>query len=237
MQLQRLQLTNFRGFEHLDLALHERLTVLVGVNGSGKSSMLDAVRLLLAGALQRALPVICSSPLVFSKGTDIREAQDQSSATLTASVRGQGWTHDEQWLSKGDGLAKRAQQPDVTSIDQLRILAANDWMSLLYGVRRALLEDIDQEEVTSGQELLSLRFAYRSNLPQQSSFNSLLEWFRAREDLENEQRLRGDPRPAEPAAPGRPARPHQHDAGLRGPLRPASPARDPGAVEARPAAP
>lgn len=43
MVLQRLQLTNFRGFESLDLTFEPDLTVLVGVNGCGKTSILDAL--------------------------------------------------------------------------------------------------------------------------------------------------------------------------------------------------
>ena len=43
MVLERLQLTNFRGFESLDLRFEPDLTVLVGVNGCGKTSVLDAL--------------------------------------------------------------------------------------------------------------------------------------------------------------------------------------------------
>ncbi len=43
MKLTRLKLQNFRGFEALDLEFDPRLTVLVGVNGSGKSSVLEAI--------------------------------------------------------------------------------------------------------------------------------------------------------------------------------------------------
>jgi len=43
MVLQRLQLTNFRGFESLDLTFEPDLTVLVGVNGCGKTSIVDAL--------------------------------------------------------------------------------------------------------------------------------------------------------------------------------------------------
>ncbi|MCX4243728.1 AAA family ATPase [Paraliomyxa miuraensis] len=43
MPLERLQLTNFRGFESLDLSFEPDLTVLVGVNGCGKTSVLDVL--------------------------------------------------------------------------------------------------------------------------------------------------------------------------------------------------
>jgi predicted ATPase len=43
VRLRRLTLENFRGFESLDLELHPQLTVLVGANGSGKTSILEAL--------------------------------------------------------------------------------------------------------------------------------------------------------------------------------------------------
>jgi energy-coupling factor transporter ATP-binding protein EcfA2 len=43
MVLERLHLTNFRGFESLELTFEPDLTVLVGINGCGKTSILDAL--------------------------------------------------------------------------------------------------------------------------------------------------------------------------------------------------
>ena len=59
--LAELHVENFRGFgseadgEHLALSLHAGLNVLVGENDSGKSSILDAVRLLLSARGQDSL--------------------------------------------------------------------------------------------------------------------------------------------------------------------------------------
>lgn len=43
MRVKHLSLTNFRGFERLELDLDRPVTVLVGVNGSGKTSVLRAI--------------------------------------------------------------------------------------------------------------------------------------------------------------------------------------------------
>ena len=43
MQINRLKLRNFRGFSELDQGLNRRFTLIVGNNGVGKSSMLDAL--------------------------------------------------------------------------------------------------------------------------------------------------------------------------------------------------
>jgi len=52
MRVQRLELTHFRGIRHLTLDFPENVTVLVGVNGAGKTSILEALRASLALPLQ-----------------------------------------------------------------------------------------------------------------------------------------------------------------------------------------
>ena len=43
MQIDRLRLQNFKGFSNLDQGLNRRFTLIVGNNGAGKSSVLDAL--------------------------------------------------------------------------------------------------------------------------------------------------------------------------------------------------
>jgi predicted ATP-binding protein involved in virulence len=52
MRVQRLELTHFRGIRHLTLDFPENVTVLVGVNGAGKTSILEALRVALALLVQ-----------------------------------------------------------------------------------------------------------------------------------------------------------------------------------------
>jgi len=54
MKLEKLTLTNFRGFDQIELNLDPELTVIAGVNGIGKSSLLSAT----ATVASHLLPVI-----------------------------------------------------------------------------------------------------------------------------------------------------------------------------------
>lgn len=56
MKAQRLTLSNFRGFTQLELTFNPQLTILAGVNGSGKSGVLKALAALLSHLLREAGP-------------------------------------------------------------------------------------------------------------------------------------------------------------------------------------
>lgn len=69
MKLKRLTLKNFRCFESLDIHFHDKLTVLIAPNGSGKTTVLDAARVAL-------------SP--FIKGIDVSSARNHVLASITS---------------------------------------------------------------------------------------------------------------------------------------------------------
>jgi predicted ATP-dependent endonuclease of OLD family len=48
MRIEELHLQNFRGFRELKLDLPPDLAVFIGVNGSGKSSILDRIAIFLS---------------------------------------------------------------------------------------------------------------------------------------------------------------------------------------------
>ncbi|MFN0216248.1 MAG: AAA family ATPase [Saprospiraceae bacterium] len=49
MKLHSIEINNFRCFEHLYLELHSQLNVFVGLNGSGKTALLEALKVSLGG--------------------------------------------------------------------------------------------------------------------------------------------------------------------------------------------
>ena len=53
MRIRSLKLERFRGARSLRLDLDERLNVFVGVNGAGKSTILDAAAILLSWFMNR----------------------------------------------------------------------------------------------------------------------------------------------------------------------------------------
>ena len=78
MHIEELQLENFRGFAPLTIPFERHLTVLVGVNGAGKSSILDALATMFVLRLHSdALP---SEPRDFTD-RDVRVGCDDAQVT------------------------------------------------------------------------------------------------------------------------------------------------------------
>ncbi len=79
MRIKRLILRNFRCFEHLDLELDEHVTLLVGINGAGKTAVLDGLAIALGAWLKQVTGQ--GKPIVSSDARLIR----QESAGLATS--------------------------------------------------------------------------------------------------------------------------------------------------------
>ena len=53
MIVRKIHIENFKGLKELDLEFSEQVTVLIGDNGTGKSSVLDAISIGLGTFLMR----------------------------------------------------------------------------------------------------------------------------------------------------------------------------------------
>lgn len=182
MRLKRLTITNFRGISHLDLTLSDaQTTVLVGINGAGKSSVLDAIFI----ALWDEVPKRQFQP------EDIRTGQ--SVVRIEASLQGSSIS--------GEHIAQevevKATMPDprgALQIDSKRPFPGEDICLSYYPVERmvpfkrptAPVGDASASEEEDGLDrAISVDYA------------SFFTWYEEREDLENE-RIREQPTHRDP---------------------------------------
>jgi predicted ATP-binding protein involved in virulence len=196
MKLRRLELRNFRCFEHLTVTFPPDLTVLVGNNGAGKSALLDGIAYALSRVLTR-LPEVDGKNLRYE---DIRLVQKDIRAPFVRveaeSTGGICWDR----TLKRDATAQTAGQIPVAygdkalfeSLDPIIHAIAEGQRAMLpvfayYGVSRAVF-DIPERRRNFQKEFR--RFDALSNaLDASTRFRDLFEWFYAQERDEMERQL------------------------------------------------
>lgn len=199
MKLTKLKMKAYRGFKQAEIEFDPHLTLLVGINGAGKTTVLDALAVLM-------------SQLFFEGTKRSSEARQISEVDIRI---GHSFTQleiellvNEQMLRWKSGL-KQPQQtlfdltPDDASDDErakLReaVLLHADALALAvyYPVNRAV-RDIPQRArrghaFGKGE---ALDGAFEGG---RSDFRRFFEWFREREDVENQHRLRVDSKYRDP---------------------------------------
>ncbi len=194
MKIQSLHIENFRGIKQLDLDLTAPVTVLVGENGAGKSSVLDCMATLLSWYLARL-----RSPKGIGSHfgqTDIRLGEDSVRATLKAKKIGDNEAIEWSLTTArtGSGEASRSQLKDLNATVSRWIEQYNEFdraypkhglpLVVHYTVNRAVL-DIPLR-IRTPVDLESYQIAFAEALGSAVDFRSFFAWFRQREDLEQE---------------------------------------------------
>lgn len=202
MRLHKLSLKNFRGFASLELALDPELTVLVGVNGAGKTSILDAIAKMLSSFVNPSSFMNPSSTASFPAPAyrlgDIREGNVTGEVSLDFEVFAQRQTLRAATLIGGSPLFEA-----TSDLSALEAIAEEMKRSLLLGVVAmplAMLLPTNRSVLDIPKRIVSdhgvdATNAYDGALEGgESNFRGFFEWFRDEEDLFNEQQLRPDRR-------------------------------------------
>ncbi len=85
MQVKRLQINAFRGIESLDLKFRPGANVLIGVNGVGKSSILDCLAKLVFLYTDLSIP---KGVVQFAHGDSVKVGHKRSENLITLRTRG-----------------------------------------------------------------------------------------------------------------------------------------------------
>lgn len=177
MKLERLQLTNFRGFESLDLNLDPRLTVLVGENGAGKSSVIRALEIGAWGLVGAAWGERGYAQIA---ADDVRAGAASNEVSLHAGS-----------ISFSIAYTAGATNPVIIP----KTIGDVPPLPIVFNVARAALKT---SVVVGGGAQMWLRSTVTGPQPAWddgrngdfTSFEHLETWFRAQEDLENQERVR-----------------------------------------------
>lgn len=176
MKARRLQLESYRGFETLDLQLDDELTVLVGTNGSGKTSVLEG----LAAAIRLTVD---DDDEDWTARMDLDLRNESSSGSITVD-----FVHEGSSGRRDSTTAVRLETGFVESRAAMAVDASQRQtgpvpIAAYYPVSRTA---VDRTPGSTTPRKYAPTDAWLDAFAPSTSFEQLFAWFREREDLENE---------------------------------------------------
>lgn len=202
MKLSKISLQNFRGIKHLDIDLDGKSTILFGVNGVGKSSVLRSIDLLYANIIGTILgktkrlaelsedDIYIGKALAKIKATfEFSDAKkyDYNRSISSDKSKLHSKTHLKELVDyfKEQFITENYQDEDGNLIIQEDL--KNMPVFVNYGVNR-LVVDIPLK--LNAQAVFTKLSAFDNAIESKIDFSSLFEWFRMKEDLENQEKVR-----------------------------------------------
>jgi len=198
MRINTLILTNVRGFTHAKLEFQPGLNLIVGINGVGKTTVLETLRVSMTHILK-----VIKSPIITSesfKTSDININTDQLHVNTSFTIDGHNYDFiysksakdyttisTEQKKRTKDSTAN-IREEGITLEDiiefrpEVKRTQNTPELSLFFSTRRSLLVNQTSKAVKSG---LPYAAAYVDALSDTRAFNvkMLAEWFNVRKEL------------------------------------------------------
>ncbi|MZP28392.1 AAA family ATPase [Heliobacterium undosum] len=187
MHIKNLSFRNFRGIRYLNLDFEERKNILfVGENGAGKSTILDGVNILLSWLTARIKSPNGNGHSLSQSDITVGENSTLIQITITYKELEATWSlartrfgQKKEFSSNLTGIRTIAQaiQESMNSNDEESIPVICH-----YGVHRAVFDPplrIRQKHSFDQLDIFD---------EEQSEFRLFFEWFRNREDIENEEK-------------------------------------------------
>lgn len=187
MIVRSIKLTDFRGVENASLELDSHLNLFIGVNGAGKSSMIDAITCLLSGFTKRMLSLTANNNPIAPK--DVRN-QSLNGCMVSIEVMDQekllNWSFYKSSKTEKNGKSDTLALQSITKEYRMQMDEnPNACLPIVvqYGVRRSVT-DIPLK--ISKKEFALQNETYIDSLDCAASFRQFFQWYRNQEDYENE---------------------------------------------------
>lgn len=191
MKVKRLHLENFRGFKDATIDFSDRVNVLVGVNGAGKTTALEAIASILYHCFSGFLSIFVTKGLKFTE-YDIRLSSDEASLDLSLILFGECFDISSSF-KKNFGPFNISNKPDKWKEFEFKIhddlstgRAMNLPLPLFYNVLRSVVDVPLEIEKSQNKDKSASYIEALSHRSGEADFKLFFEWFRNREDLENE---------------------------------------------------
>jgi predicted ATP-binding protein involved in virulence len=193
MKIKELHLTNFRGFDQLDIEFKNRLAVFIGVNGVGKSAVLDAIGALFSNVITKSLRQAFGTSKkadIQLDIEDIRLGKEQCGVEINTIF---GLNNQTQWALKIPNNIKKADEEiELTKFLSTKLKSPDEAIPVFafYQSERIVSKLWDRGGyATQSTQSSVYRNIFRTNF---FYFDDFFKWFELEESFEDKIRLAGD---------------------------------------------
>lgn len=190
LSIKSIELKNYRGFEALNMDFSEKVTCLAGINGSGKSTVLDAVVLCLSWIIAR-IKSQKGNGLVAKKLLDIKQGCPNGYVKGNFVFNGKDISITQSFCGVNERTEIPSNYSDIASIfdyvnSQRHENPATFVLPVMvyYATNRSVLDIPSRIRQHHNFDQFS---AYDNATESKVSFRSFFEWFREREDVERDE--------------------------------------------------
>ncbi len=199
MRIEKLHIQNFRGFQDIELKFTKsNLAVLIGINGAGKSSILDCLAIMLAQFVAK-LRNLQVADIELSEN-DIKLNSYSNVNTISILI---GDTEEISWrmIEEGSSGQNHSNYDEIENYIQhlQENLKSNPDLNLpvmvYYQTHRMVLKNPYTFSLKKSKQEQYYQFhAYHKAFSSEiNNFQDFFDWFKEEEDYENEIRLRENP--------------------------------------------
>ncbi|MDO4550676.1 MAG: AAA family ATPase [Planctomycetia bacterium] len=196
MNIQKVEITNFRGIHEMSLDIHPNMNVLVGENGAGKSSLLDALAIILSRVVSMIRTGKNTGRNISSLDISASQTFSQIQLTFEDITNRKPYTITISKFLPGTKKAQKTENipsecrpvHDFMSQFREKIKKTEENCSIpviiYYQASRVALNFPKFIRTDTDFSLLSI---YRDALACKADYKILLEWMRERESLEDKE--------------------------------------------------
>ncbi len=184
MKINQLKLVDYRGFKEASFDFSDNINLFVGINGSGKSSVLDSMAAMLTRLVKQVDHVDASGNGI--RREDIRNGSDVCFINIKLKHKGKDYT----WFLTEPDFGKGREEPSYGELSMLASTLRNLYRSesrlpiiAYYPIRRS----VNRVVPLYRRNNISSEDVYGNSFAASVDYKELFEWFRNQDDILNEE--------------------------------------------------
>ena len=184
MKLKNIRIKNYRGIKNTEIDLAEDINVFVGINGSGKTTILDAIAISLSWLVNRIEHENVSGRHILEK--DIKNETSFSSVELTIKENKKTYSWKLVKTDKGYRSKEKSQLTEVSTLAtyfQQILLDKSKLPVIVYYPINRIVADFP---VRSSMNNFNIINVYDEALAGKINYDSFFNWLKERDDIINE---------------------------------------------------